>query len=105
MISLQTGTITTAMSGVSLVADVAGNVTAAWADDFGAAASELGATATAWDALVDISTPPSGVRLFSARTFQAAVNGSGDVSGVWVQRNDDPIDASQHFFVELNSFK
>lgn len=91
-----------ASSGVFLVADIAGNVTASWSNDFGLAASRLPAAGDVWSAVADISVPPTGTRIFSARTLQTTCSAGGDVASAWVQRND-AVGGVAHYELEVNT--
>jgi hypothetical protein len=76
------------LSGTFLVADVAGNVTATWSNDFGTSACRWLVKDGAWGAVTDISVPASGSRVFTSRTLQATAGATGDVAVAWYQQDD-----------------
>ena len=88
-------------SGVFLAVDLAGNVTASWSNDFGAAASRLLARDNAWGAVTNISVPTSGTLVFSDRTMQTTCSATGDVASAWDQRND--VGGTPHYRLEVNT--
>jgi hypothetical protein len=88
------------MSGTFLTVDVAGNVTAAWSNDFGAAASRFLVKDATWGPVTDISVPTQGELVFTSRTMQIAAGATGDVAAAWYQRND--LNGTQQYKLEIN---
>ena len=89
-------------SGTFLAADVAGNVTATWSNDFGAAACRLSVRDGTWGPVKDISVPTQGSIVFSSRTMQTAISATGNVAAAWYQRND--VNGVPTYKLELNTF-
>lgn len=90
-------------SGTFLAADVAGNVTATWSTDFGAAACRLLAKDSTWGPVTNISVPTAGSVVFTSRTMQTTTSATGDVAAAWYQRND--VNGAQQYKLVLNTLR
>jgi len=90
-------------SGTFLAADIAGNVTASWSNDFGAAASRLLVKDGTWGTVTDISLPTAGSVVFSSRTMQSTSSATGNVATAWYQRNN--VNGAQQYKLELNTLR
>ncbi len=78
---------TFSMTGIELVCDVAGNVTAVWSNDFGVRASRYLLKDVRWTEPADLSVPPAGSLTLTSRVWSSVADGSGNVTAAWYQGN------------------